>query len=347
MQWQSSEQSNCSQSISLSVPAHHESNLSSRPWTETSYNTTKDVDFNALLTFQDSFAGKVPQQIIDIIQRKDENNTLLLYGPEGAGKTKIIETLSAIRGASLLTLNGGNIVTRFQGSGAEVLTNFFAHARERSAAGENIVLFIDQVDAIFGQYPSKERRDALTYFGPLLKDAKTDQFILFAATTSRYDLLNPSFTSQIENHIKISLPDLQDRKAILLKLLAQESKCLTDTYITQLATSTENFSGRALEILLTNANRSKAILGETELLPIHIEENLPDCKKTTKIAMGNRKTFEQEAAGISADKEISQEKLFITRHSLKIIGVAGLALVYYFFQKEANAQIPYKTKITD
>ena len=55
--------------------------------------------------------GDIPQGIKDIVLFPQMHHNLLLYGPEGTGKTTIVKALAYIKNAELLQISGGSIVS--------------------------------------------------------------------------------------------------------------------------------------------------------------------------------------------------------------------------------------------
>jgi len=300
------------------------------------------------LILQETVAGKIPQALKDIIARPEDSNTLLLYGPEGGGKTKIIQTLAKIRGAKLLTLNGGDVLTKYQGSATENLQEFFKYAQELAELGENIVIFIDEVDAIFslrsGLGHCEDRTAGLTSFGGLLEKIHGNKQLFFAAATNRYSALDKLFTSRIRDQIEIPLPDWEDRKDILSKLLKSDPHCSTNSCIAALASATNDFSGRDLEGLILKARRSKNIEGNPFLLPPHIKMHLKECSKVVKIATHKRKMEARK------NNEELSEPSFLSKHGMNMLHtaltIAGLVLGHYHFYQNTKLQKQYRAEDT-
>ena len=71
---------------------------------------------------------------------------VLLYGPPGCGKTKLVQVLASTAGATFFTLSGADVYSCFVGEAEATIRAVFARARSALPS----LIFFDEVDALVG-----------------------------------------------------------------------------------------------------------------------------------------------------------------------------------------------------
>ena len=69
---------------------------------------------------------------------------VLLHGPPGTGKTLLARIAAQRCGATLICINGADVIGRFVGESEQRLRDAFA----RAAASQPAIIFLDEVDAL-------------------------------------------------------------------------------------------------------------------------------------------------------------------------------------------------------
>lgn len=127
---------------------------------------------------------------------------VLLYGPPGTGKTMIAQAvahaLSEQTGSSAYFLNvkGPELLDKFVGETERHIRLIFDQAREQAAAGHPVVVFFDEMDALFRTRGTGVSSDVETTIVPQLL-AEIDGVeklsnVLVIGATNRADMLDPA-----------------------------------------------------------------------------------------------------------------------------------------------------------
>ncbi|XP_072857771.2 ATPase family gene 2 protein homolog A isoform X1 [Pogona vitticeps] len=182
---------------------------------------------------------------------------VLLYGPPGTGKTLIAKAVSNEVGAHVCTINGPEIVSKFYGETEARLRQIFAEASLRRPS----IIFIDEIDALFpkreGVQNEIEKRivaSLLTLMDGIGSEDNQGQLLVLGATNCLHTL-DPALRrpGRFDKEIEIGVPNAQNRRDILSKLLNKVPHSLTTKELTQLADKTHGYVGADLAALCKEA----------------------------------------------------------------------------------------------
>jgi transitional endoplasmic reticulum ATPase len=182
---------------------------------------------------------------------------ILLYGPPGTGKTQIARVLAGQSGLGFVAASTADMKANYLGqSGSKVKALF-----ERARAQAPCILFIDEIDIVA---PSRDgsRDDVMTQeiVGQLLQEldgvaSKKGQVFLLCAS-NHPDRVDSAVLSRLDRKIRIDLPDLAARTAILLLELGGKPLAFDPTPAADaVAAKTQGWSGRDLHKLVSRATR--------------------------------------------------------------------------------------------
>ncbi|PJF18968.1 ATPase family aaa domain-containing protein 1 [Paramicrosporidium saccamoebae] len=145
---------------------------------------------------------------------------LLLYGPPGCGKTMIARALAKSSGVRFLSLNLATIMDKWVGETEKYIEALFSLARKIAP----VIIFVDEIDALTRKRGAGEREwssgmkaQLLTFWDGLQSD-RTEGVIILGATNRPQDI-DEAFLRRMPVQIKIDLPGLEQRAAILRILL--------------------------------------------------------------------------------------------------------------------------------
>ena len=178
---------------------------------------------------------------------------VLVYGPTGVGKTRLVYAAAAAAGAALVVLNGSEIVGE-QSSATKDLRSAFKRAREKAPC----VLFLDEIDALApkssaassgSKMNSGDVRQLSQLLALLDESARwrdVDRVVIVAAT-NRPQALDPSLrrAGRLDNEIVVGMPS-HDSRAAILKLLFSYMRVAPDISMHGLAGRTHGFTGADL-----------------------------------------------------------------------------------------------------
>ncbi|KAI0831419.1 AAA-domain-containing protein [Trametes gibbosa] len=180
----------------------------------------------------------------------------LLFGPPGTGKTLVVRALAKEAGCRMLVVSPSDIMDMYVGEGEKLVRAVFSLARRLSPC----VVFIDELDALFGARLSRESGNSLAHRGVItefmqemdgLKSSKESNVIVIGATNRPFDL-DDAVLRRLPRRLLVDLPGEKEREEIL-KILLRDETLADDVDLRQLAKKTESFSGSDLKHLCVSA----------------------------------------------------------------------------------------------
>uniref|UniRef100_A0AAY5KDA1 Fidgetin n=1 Tax=Esox lucius TaxID=8010 RepID=A0AAY5KDA1_ESOLU len=169
--------------------------------------------------------------------------SLLLFGPQGTGRTLLGRCMASQLGAAFLRLSGSALVTKWLGEGEKIVQASFLVARCRQPS----VVFISEVDMLLSAQLSEEspvnriKSELLMQLDSVLTSA--ENHVLVVCSTSKPEEIQESLRRYFIKRLLIPLPDSTARHQIISQLLSQHSYCLSDKEMSMLVQRTEGFSG--------------------------------------------------------------------------------------------------------
>uniref|UniRef100_A0A3P9BHE3 Fidgetin n=1 Tax=Maylandia zebra TaxID=106582 RepID=A0A3P9BHE3_9CICH len=169
--------------------------------------------------------------------------SLLLFGPQGTGRTLLARCMANQLGAAFLRLSSSALVTKWLGEGDKIIQASFLMARCRQPA----VVFISEVDLLLSAQLSEEspvnhlKAELLIQLDSIL--TSTEDHVLVVCSTSKPEEIPESLRRYFTKRLLIPLPDGTARHQIISQLLSQHNYCLSDKEMSLLVQRTEGFSG--------------------------------------------------------------------------------------------------------
>ena len=199
---------------------------------------------------------------IDLYRRRDlcekfrirPPRGILLFGPEGTGKSTIARGLAAELGFTLIRLNPGRIFGKFLGETERNLAALMSILN----CYEDAILFLDEIDWI----SSRERlvdadagvaRRVLTMFLEWL--GREERKIPVIAATNKPELIDRALirVGRFDHIIPVLYPDKRSRKEILMFYLRKRPHKLSPEEIEEIASKTRYFHCSELKELVKRA----------------------------------------------------------------------------------------------
>ena len=179
---------------------------------------------------------------------------LFLYGAPGTGKTLLAKAVANECNLPFYSANGSEFEEMFVGLGAKRVRDLFAKARKNAPA----IIFIDEIDVLAGKRTSKSNQVYKQTLNQLLTEmdgfnADNRVFVIASSNSSPEDL-DPALMREgrFDKKLAIPLPDKNARLQIL-KLHSKNKHLDATVDFESLASSTQGFSGAALESILNSA----------------------------------------------------------------------------------------------
>ena len=165
---------------------------------------------------------------------------LLLYGPPGCGKTliakavanSIAKKLGHLKGKEIrsyfLHIKGPELLNKYVGESERQIREVFAKAKEKASHGHPVIVFFDEMDALFrtrGTGISSDMESTIVpQFLSEIDGVESLRDVIVIGASNRQDLIDPAVLrpGRLDIKIKIPRPDKQGAKDILGKYLIAE-----------------------------------------------------------------------------------------------------------------------------
>jgi proteasome-associated ATPase len=165
---------------------------------------------------------------------------ILLYGPPGCGKTLIaksvanslarsIQEKTGERGESyFLNVKGPELLNKYVGETEQAIRDLFARARNQASYRTPVVIFFDEMDAMFRVRGSGVSSDMEATIVPQflaeLDGLQTLENVVVIGATNREDLIDPAILrpGRLDRKIRIPRPERQAATEIFSKYLTPD-----------------------------------------------------------------------------------------------------------------------------
>uniref|UniRef100_A0A1B6KMP5 AAA+ ATPase domain-containing protein n=2 Tax=Graphocephala atropunctata TaxID=36148 RepID=A0A1B6KMP5_9HEMI len=174
---------------------------------------------------------------------------ILLYGPNGVGKTFLSEALANEMHVPVVKINSGELFSKFYGETELRLRSLFTEAKDKSPS----IIILDNVDTLCPKRGGTEQeRRVISYLLTLL-DSLTGHRVVVLATTSQINLIDTSLRrpGRLDCETELPIPSVNDRYEILKVLLAQWT--VEDLEVMQVASAAHGYVAADLQSLVTRA----------------------------------------------------------------------------------------------
>ncbi|ADC66306.1 AAA family ATPase, CDC48 subfamily [Ferroglobus placidus DSM 10642] len=161
---------------------------------------------------------ELPLKYPEIFQRLgiEPPKGVLLYGPPGTGKTLIAKAVANEIGATFLTINGPEIMSKFYGESEQRLREIFEKAKENAPS----IIFIDEIDAIAprrDEVTGEVERRVVAQLLTLMDGLEERGQVIVIGATNRIEAVDPALRrpGRFDREIEIGVPDREGRFEIL------------------------------------------------------------------------------------------------------------------------------------
>ncbi|MEK7702510.1 MAG: proteasome ATPase [Nitrospirota bacterium] len=162
---------------------------------------------------------------------------VLLYGPPGCGKTLIAKAVASSIGAKLkgrsgndvrnffLNIKGPELLNKYVGESERQIREIFKKAQEHAEAGNPVIIFFDEMDALFrtrGTGISSDTESTIVpQFLAEIDGLEKLRNVIVIGATNRQDLLDPAIMrpGRLDIKIRIERPDEEGARDIFHKYL--------------------------------------------------------------------------------------------------------------------------------
>ncbi|MEM4984390.1 MAG: AAA family ATPase [Sulfolobales archaeon] len=146
---------------------------------------------------------------------------ILLFGPPGCGKTYVAAAVAGEIDGYFISVDAASIMSKWLGEAEKRVSKLFTKARELAKNGKPVIIFIDEVDSLFGIFETeiggevRVRNQFLKEMDGL--DSKIDpkQLVFVVAATNKPWRLDEAFIRRFQKRIYVPLPPKEARLAML------------------------------------------------------------------------------------------------------------------------------------
>ncbi|XP_051516021.1 fidgetin-like protein 2 isoform X1 [Myxocyprinus asiaticus] len=157
--------------------------------------------------------------------------TVLLFGPQGGGKTKLVRSMASQLGATFYRLSGATLASKLKGEAEQLLVTLFSVARQPA------VVLLSEVESI----EEEGLRQQLQAQLEKTQHGQTN-LVLVVCTTRRPDLIKDSLLRCFSKRYHVGLPDGSTRRQVLLQALAPQGCSLSEREMAAVLQRSEGFS---------------------------------------------------------------------------------------------------------
>lgn len=150
---------------------------------------------------------------------------VLLYGPPGCGKTMIAKAVANSAGSHFLNIKGPELLDKYVGETERQIRAIFTRAKEHATSGRPVIVFFDEMDALFRTRGSGVSSDVEATIVPqLLSEIDGVEGlanVIVIGATNREDLIDPAIlrSGRLDVKIKLERPDPDAAAEILVRYL--------------------------------------------------------------------------------------------------------------------------------
>ncbi len=196
-----------------------------------------DIEPNSQTLDDDLQAKKVEleaevQKLVDASEALGKQDGYIMTGPPGTGKTLLASIIASEVGIPVITTNGGDFRTEYQGSGSSRIKSMFKQIRKAEKDHGMAILFIDEFDGIGGKAQGGNSDNQLlstmkTEMESIenLLDEIPPNIIIIGATNSR-DLIDASLLrpGRLGTELKMENPSSWQARLEILELYFKKMK---------------------------------------------------------------------------------------------------------------------------
>ena len=150
---------------------------------------------------------------------------VLLYGPPGCGKTMIAKAVANSAGSHFLNIKGPELLDKYVGETERQIRAIFTRAKEHASSGRPVIVFFDEMDALFRTRGSGVSSDVEATIVPqLLSEIDGVEGlanVIVIGATNREDLIDPAILrpGRLDVKIKLDRPDQAGAAEIVARYL--------------------------------------------------------------------------------------------------------------------------------
>ncbi|XP_062501037.1 vacuolar protein sorting-associated protein 4B-like [Corticium candelabrum] len=179
---------------------------------------------------------------------------ILLYGPPGTGKSYLAKAVATeANNSTFLSVSSSDLISKWLGESEKLVKELFELARQRRPA----IIFIDEVDSLFGARSDKDSESARRVKTEFLVQMQgvgsdNDKILVLGATNIPWSL-DAAIRRRFERRIYIPLPESDARTKVFQLNLGNTPHSLTQQDFIKLGQMTDGYSGADVSVVVRDA----------------------------------------------------------------------------------------------
>ncbi|EAN94730.1 putative vesicular transport protein (CDC48) [Trypanosoma cruzi] len=183
---------------------------------------------------------------------------VLLHGPPGCGKTKLVHAIAGSLETPLFFVAAPEIVSGISGDSEAKLRNLFMDAISAAPS----IVFIDEIDTIAGRRDQTQRGMESRIVGQLLSCMdqvaqawrQENKVVCVMGATNRPEAIDTALrrAGRFDREIALGIPTMAERESIL-NIICQKLNVASDVDFFELANMTPGYVGADLHLLVKEA----------------------------------------------------------------------------------------------
>ncbi|MEM2020872.1 MAG: ATP-binding protein [Zestosphaera sp.] len=185
---------------------------------------------------------------------------ILLYGPPGCGKTYVAAAATNEIDGIFIHVDAASIMSKWLGESERKVAAIFNKAREISSRDQKpVIIFIDEVDSLFGTFSSeiggevRVRTQFLKEMDGLQDKGNAQRLVYVIAATNKPWKLDEAFIRRFQKRVYVPLPDRESRKQ-LLNLYTSSLKLSPEVSLDELADVLESYTASDIRDIVMSAH---------------------------------------------------------------------------------------------
>lgn len=184
---------------------------------------------------------------------------ILLFGPPGCGKTYIAAAVASEIEGYFISVDAAGIMSKWLGEAEKKVSKLFSKARDLAKNGKPVVIFIDEVDSLFGTFDTevggevRVRNQFLKEMDGIDSKVNSKQLVFVIAATNKPWRLDEAFIRRFQKRIYIPLPSKEARIA-LLRMYLKSLKVDTSVDIEKLADMLDGYTSSDIVEIIAAAH---------------------------------------------------------------------------------------------